>query len=538
MSDASAGDGGATDAAIGDGGGEDPGDAGEPPPDEGSPWGIATSAARSRGLGWLDPMAAAGFSWLRGYDRGNAESSLDDAGTAGFEVTGILQMGSAFPADDLPGWEARVRTLVEESDGRVRQWEVWNEPPNFSDDKTPESYAAIVSAAYDVVKSIDPTLRVGICAASVHLNFMERALLAGAAGHFDYVTLHPYETLDQVDKGFEALFLAIVPTVRKMLRASSPAQVDVPIVFTEIGKPVQGDVTEERQADAFVHSYVLSLAQSVTRVHWFEGIDGDSGPFGLLANDGSERMSYVAARTLVGALGDRPRSLGWVTIGGDPQGFVFEGASGPVMVAWAKPGTSPSFTREEGEVITDLRSGDAIDGATISLTTAPIVVTGLAGSRVDQAMANRSMPYPWNGDFTSATSVSYRIGDEAGLHPLGASTVIAIGGDDARDCSGSPGQTFAVDPNFLTYDTVPLRVRAEVRRLGAGAAGFNLKYESLTGTSSQGWNGVPAGDEWHVLEWDLDDARFVGKWGYHLNLDSDSTANSGYALRSLVVEKR
>lgn len=77
-----------------------------------------------------------------------------------------------------------------------------------------------------------------------------------------------------------------------------------------------------------------------------------------------------------------------------------------------------------------------------------------------------------------------------------------------------------------------------VRRTTNGAAGFNLKYESAAGTKSTGsWNGVPAQDQWHTLTWDVTDARFVGKWGYHLSLDSDSTDNSQYALKSLTITK-
>jgi len=38
-----------------------------------------------------------------------------------------------------------------------------------------------------------------------------------------------------------------------------------------------------------------------------------------------------------------------------------------------------------------------------------------------------------------------------------------------------PGSRFPLDPNFLAYDTVPIRVEVELRRNGDASAGFNLK---------------------------------------------------------------
>ena len=95
--------------------------------------------------------------------------------------------------------------------------------------------------------------------------------------------------------------------------------------------------------------------------------------------------------------------------------------------------------------------------------------------------------------------ISFTAGDdEQGLHALAPSTLRTIDGMPARDCSVSASHAFCVDPAFLSYDTIPLRATA----------------------------------------WDVDDARFVGKWGYHLGLDSDGTANSGYLSRSLSVATR
>jgi hypothetical protein len=70
---------------------------------------------------------------------------------------------------------------------------------------------------------------------------------------------------------------------------------------------------------------------------------------------------------------------------------------------------------------------------------------------------------------------------EKGLHQLSADSTSAdvnIDGRPARDCSKSAGQTFAVDPNFLSYATETITITAVVRR---GAANENAGFkQSMT----------------------------------------------------------
>lgn len=492
------------------------GDTGEAPlaVDLGRPFGISTSHSRSWNLEWLEPLAAAGFTHLRGFDRANPDPGLALADKLGVEVTGILQQGGAFPADTLDDWQKHVTGLVTPLADRVRSWEVWNEPPNFSSDKSPESYAAIVVAAYDAVKAIDPDIQVAICAASVHLNFVAQALKAGAAGHFDYVTLHPYETLGLVDRGFEAMFMAIRPTVRAMLADLDPDKVDVPLVFTELGTPVQGETTPEAQASTFVKSYVLSLAQGVSRIHWFEGRDGDSGPFGLYDAAGDPRVSFTAASHLLASLGPRPGLYGWILFDDAHPGFVFDDGGEAVMVAWARPGTPPTVDAGGPVQLLDPLTGKTSTATGFTLSTTPTIVRGLPIEWVAAAAASRQAAFPWDGTFGGATEVSVTPAGEQGLHMLGTPPRVTVDGVEAFDMGAGAGWPFTVDPTFLVYDAVPLRVTVEVRRKVAdAAAGFNVKYEAIDGThGTGGWNGVPAGDTWHTLTWDIDDPQFVGHW--------------------------
>src|SRR5688572_29459733 len=254
-----------------------------------SPWGLAPSHSASWGIGsWAPTLAETGVRWIRGFYQAEPDRVLAISEKNGYRMCGILAWSPkgtkfSFPVNHIPEWKAWITELLKKTQGRVRYWEVWNEPPNFSESKSPADYAKIVIAAYQAAKEVDPKLQIGLAAQSVNLNFLAQALDAGAAGHFDYVTVHPYEVMDMVDRGWEAQYMSIVPTIRKLLADKSPKQKDVPIIITECGTTVEKQFTQERQADQLVKVFTLSLAQGVKRIHWFEGIDGDSGPFGLIA---------------------------------------------------------------------------------------------------------------------------------------------------------------------------------------------------------------------------------------------------------------
>lgn len=508
-----------------------------------SPWGIASSHSSSQQLGaWAPQIAATGVDWLRGFDTSDATARLDTAEANGMQVSGILfysqQDPASFPIDDIPGWQDHITTLLGETKGRVHHWEVWNEPPNFSANKDPAAYAQIVQTAYDAAKAVDPGVQVGLAAQSNNVNFLDQALLAGAAGHFDYITVHPYELLDLVDDGWEAEYLSIVPTLRKLLAARDPTKQDAPIWFTEIGEPVDDKHSPEHQADTVVKAYTLALAQGVTRVHWFEGKDGDSGPFGLLDGGGELRPSHTAMTTLIARLGGLPNYRGWLLLNDEHYGFVFRHEADAVLVAWSRPGAATEVTFPQPLQIVDPRTG-AVTMANVHTLSTPTIFVGVPEDWVQTAEQNREQAFPWGGDFSRATTISYTAADgDAGLHPLGAGKLIDIDGEPARDSSERPAQAFTVDPNFLSYDPAPIEVTAVLRRNGATAAGFNLKYESASGyKSTGGWHAIPGDDKWYEKAWTITDDQFVGKWGFNFAFDSDSTQNSGYSIKSVTVKK-
>jgi hypothetical protein len=320
-------------------------------------------------------------------------------------------------------------------------------------------------------------------------------------------------------------------------------------VVTELGEPVQDAATPEHQADTLIKAYVMGIAQGAHRIHWFEPLDGDSGPFGLIAGgDGNapRRPSFNALATLIAQLGKLPSYVGWLLLNDAHYAFVFDAdpdasaGKGAALVAWSGKGVTDTFDFGTEVHTVDLHTGAAQNRSAIDLTHSPILVRDVPRKLLDRARANASKPFPWGGDYAKAKSVSYTaMNGPAGLHPLGTPVMTTIDGAPARDVSQGPGLSFTVDPNFCSYCTGALQVTAVVRRNGDAAAGFNLKYESTSGwQGTGGWYGIPGSDQWYTQSWTLSDTQFVGKWGYNFAFDSDSTDNSNYSIQSVTVTRQ
>ncbi len=529
-----------------------------------SPWGIGSSAMRSKDHPvWIPQMAAIGIREIRAgrstwgaiepeqgkFDFTNLDEQLKFLESHGIR-SGALVLGTngkwnkkdnpkGLPMNSLPEWSNYITRLVEHTKGRIDHFEVWNEPPNGTAGAPPSDYAKVVAATYDAVKKANPKAKVGLAAKSAHINYLDQVIAAGAKDHFDYVTLHPYEVLGCVEQtpGTESLYMNILPTLRKMLKARNPAKVDAPLWLTEIGFDSKRGV--EKQASAVVKAYTMGIAQGMECVMWFEGIDGDSGPLGLLTGKGEKRPAYIALGELIKALGPQPKYLGWVLLNEKHYGFVFDGPSGPVLVTWAATRNADPVNFGQSVEILNPLDATSTKSATHSLTTVPVIVKGIPAALVAQAKVNKTKPFPWGGDYTNAKEVSVTMGQtnvEKGLHTKSAESiardVVAYGGG-SREGSVPGGNVFIVDPNFLSYDKVPIEISMVVRRNEKNdPAAITLEYESVDGYKKLPAQEIPDNTEWHTLTWKIDDPQFVNTWAFSFRVNAGK-----YYVQKVAVKK-
>ena len=551
-----------------------------------SPFGIGSGAQRGRDVQgvntWMPQVREIGVSWYRNIPNSgwrDVESSkgqwdftkLDEAIVYMDEVGinyGILLWGGGwngdkgFPNNDLESWSEYIRQLVKhfKSKGRTGLYlEIWNEPPNFTArGDTAADYAKVVAAAHDAAKSVDPTAKIGITAKSAHLNYLAHAIRHGAKNKFDWVSLHPYETLNGVasSAGSDALYLSVNATLRKMLKAQNPERVNVPLIFTEIGCDARKG--EDVQANSLLKTYIMGIAQGVAQIQWFEGRDGDSGPMGLMADDGRKRPAYFAYGSMIKHFGQHPEYLGWVTLAGKHMGYVFKGADGKTLIAaWTSKKGETAAVELGGaayDVVNPL-TGDVEKMSAAQLSNSPIFILNPPAQALATAKSNKPKPFPWQGDYSAATvkeiSISYAADGkviEKGLHTTSgeeiAKAVKLYGGgheqEGARDGSSPDGTTFICDPNFLSYKTGPIEITVVAQRKDAAtSATIDLEYEYDNPNDPSGVHPftkkaqeIPAGDGWQTLKWKLTDAEFNAYWGFNFRFGTGA-----YNLKSVSVRK-
>ncbi len=239
--------------------------------------------------------------------------NLDYSVAAGLDTLIILDYGNPlYEEGNAPTKRKSIKafgrycyTLAKELKGKVKYFEVWNEP-NVDGFWRPrhdaKAYVRLLKKAYASLKKGNPEATVlGITLAGLDEPFLNEVLDAGGYKHLDVVSIHPYcaPASPEEAKIFERLehFREICS------RYGKPK----PIWLTEIGWPtnIGGGVTEERQAEMLARMYLLSLTVPyIPTVFWYWfGPDGPDKEwaedrFGILHADYSPKPAYVAYRTL------------------------------------------------------------------------------------------------------------------------------------------------------------------------------------------------------------------------------------------------
>ena len=165
-----------------------------------------------------------------------------------------------------------VGVLADKYAGRISTYEIWNEPTAriFFDPVDPAAYTAILKAAYQSIKTADPSATVvagSVVAGPTYqdgsamspVQFLQGMYDAGAHGYFDAISYHPYlyslpfsngaTQIDQFDYPIEQL-----GAMRALMVQNGDGNLKVWI--TEYGQPTNvsyqnSQLTEQQQA-AFI----------------------------------------------------------------------------------------------------------------------------------------------------------------------------------------------------------------------------------------------------------------------------------------------
>ena len=125
-----------------------------------------------------------------GYGLDAVDNQVTDA--AKYGLTMLVSLTSV--ADCAP---ASVQQAVTRFKGRVRYWEVINEPNNFM---SPQNYVALLQQTYNQIKSIDPQAKVvapALC--GINLDWYQQFYALGGKNYCDILSLHDYEGHESID---------------------------------------------------------------------------------------------------------------------------------------------------------------------------------------------------------------------------------------------------------------------------------------------------------------------------------------------------
>ena len=327
--------------------------AGAADPAAGSPYGVALTTGvadfrdPSRCLRALELAGAAGIRWVRismawswiepnpGRFTWTAHDALvDGARRHGMEVLGTLGFTAVwnstappevtravdrerYPPRDYEAWGRYVYETAAHFRGRVRYWQVWNEPDlggngpfGFWRGSEPE-FARLLAVAYESVKRADPEAQVVLGGLSLggspgvlNRDFLPAILhdpAYPAARYFDVLDFHHYGPAAEAKRRYDYV-------QAELAKAGAAGR---PVWVTEVGSPSNETGREppeyagpEGQARYLREMVPYLLSLGVARVFWFTLFDTPVvGPqfdrHGLLDETLAPKPAYDAYRDLI-----------------------------------------------------------------------------------------------------------------------------------------------------------------------------------------------------------------------------------------------
>jgi uncharacterized protein (TIGR03437 family) len=349
------------------------------------------------------PWPAARFGTLRLWDSGTTWTALEplrgvwnfaplDTWVAAAEANGIPDIlltlgqtpawassnpndvnyvgaGAPAPPTNLEDWSDYVTAVAQRYKGRIRYYEIWNEPNDSTYfTGTVEQLAQLTQTASQILKSVDPQNTV-TSPAAYSAGYLDTFLATGAGQYVDVIGFHVYATPPE---------------------STGPLLANVRLVMNKYGlggKPLwdtEGasgdDTTPPNQAATYmVRKYLTDLAYGSGRYDWYTwgnasaycvGTEQNNPPALTAAAQAYRYMfDWLLGATLTQAVIDPSGNWQiWITLAtGDPGIIVWNPTQ---TVSFAVPAAIQVRT------VRDLFGGvTAMQGNTITVTDSPVLIS-------------------------------------------------------------------------------------------------------------------------------------------------------------------
>jgi hypothetical protein len=175
------------------------------------------------------------------------------------DVVNYVGAGAPAPPADIQDWRDYISAVAERYQGRIRYYEIWNEPndPTYYTGTVAE-LAQLTAEAYSILKAVDPDNTV-VSPAAYLPGYLDQLLQAGVGSNVDMIAFHFYETPP------ENTATAIANVRLVMARNGAGA---TPLWDTE-GASGDNTVPEDLAAAYLVRKYLVDLAFGSIRYDWY-----------------------------------------------------------------------------------------------------------------------------------------------------------------------------------------------------------------------------------------------------------------------------
>jgi len=280
----------------------------------------------------------------------------------------------AYKPKDLGEFATYVRTTVQHYAGRIRIWEILNEPLYTSyalpqdTGHTLEDYVAILKTAYQAIKQVDPTAFVVGGIAADPETLAQGFIGAGGLDWLDAINLHIYPVL----RAPETYLHGLASLNRAMERAGKPK----PIYFTEgsyygdddlavepyhAGDPLLKPLDSELECASYQARFdVILLAHQVKKIIYHSGTHGHlNQPLveGIFFEwDGAPRKMAISQSVLTALFGLDTECIG--SIWEAPHSFAFHSRGRTVAAVWDDQDGRHTLTPRAGARLIDLSGAE------------------------------------------------------------------------------------------------------------------------------------------------------------------------------------
>jgi hypothetical protein len=203
--------------------------------------------------------------------------------------------GATAPPRDEEDWKTYVRTVAIRYQGRIHQYEVWNEP-NLTEfySGTREQLFTLAKDAYQIVHEVDPSAIVvsPSITGGYAVGWLNHYLDLGGGKYADVIGYHFYATPRNPES-----VLVVIQQVEETMRSHG---INKPLWNTESGYLIKSDfldfppgqgsmnriLTQEEAVGYVMRTYLLNWASGVSRLYWY---DWDGNKMGLADNLGKQK---------------------------------------------------------------------------------------------------------------------------------------------------------------------------------------------------------------------------------------------------------